>query len=125
MYFSYLKGPPPPTPVQASQARWVGVRVHVILLGIVGYVLYDNCTVNISIPNKCKKRTRVFDYSVVTMYSRKKRRRLISKKKIVHSTWYSHSENIFILNEFNRDMHLCGESLTNICMCDVFVQHSF
>jgi hypothetical protein len=35
---------PPPTPVQASQARWVGVRVHVILLGIVGYVFYGNCT---------------------------------------------------------------------------------
>jgi hypothetical protein len=29
-----------PTPVQASRARWVGVRIHVILLGIVGYVNY-------------------------------------------------------------------------------------
>ncbi len=26
----------PPTPVRASQARWVGVRIHVILLGKVG-----------------------------------------------------------------------------------------
>jgi hypothetical protein len=34
------------------------------------------------------------------------------QEKIVHSTWYSYSENIFILNEFNRDMHLCGGSLT-------------
>jgi hypothetical protein len=65
----------PPTPVQASRARWVGVRVHVILLGIVGYVFYSNCTVDIIIQNKCKKRTRVFDYNVVTMNSKKKRKR--------------------------------------------------
>jgi hypothetical protein len=25
----------PPTPVQASQARWMGVRIHVLLLGII------------------------------------------------------------------------------------------
>jgi hypothetical protein len=35
MYFSYLIGPPP-TPVRASQARWVGVQIHIILLGMVG-----------------------------------------------------------------------------------------
>ncbi len=61
----------PPPPVQASRARWVGVRIHVILLGIVGYVFYGNCTVIINIKNKCKKRTRVFDYSVVTMIAKK------------------------------------------------------
>jgi hypothetical protein len=33
--FQLPKGTPP-TPVQASQARWVGVPVHIVLLGIVG-----------------------------------------------------------------------------------------
>ncbi len=51
MYFSYLIGPPP-TPVRASRARWVGVRVHVILLGMLGYVFYSDCTVYIVIQNK-------------------------------------------------------------------------
>jgi hypothetical protein len=39
MYFSYLIGPPP-TPVRASRARWVGVRIHVILLGMAGKMYY-------------------------------------------------------------------------------------
>jgi hypothetical protein len=51
MYFSYLIGPPP-TPVRASRARWVRVRVHVILLGMVGHVFYGNCTIDIIIQNK-------------------------------------------------------------------------
>jgi hypothetical protein len=51
MYFSYLIGPPP-TPVWASRACWVRVRVHVILLGMVGHVLYGNCTIDIVIQNK-------------------------------------------------------------------------
>jgi hypothetical protein len=38
--------------VQASRAHWVGVRVHVILLGIVVYVFYGNCTEDIIIQNK-------------------------------------------------------------------------
>ncbi len=31
--------------MQASRARWVGVGVHVLLLGMVGHVFYGNCTV--------------------------------------------------------------------------------
>jgi hypothetical protein len=60
IYFSYLSGPPP-TPVRASRARWVRVRVHVIVLGIVGHVLYGNCTIDILIviqkflPSYCNK----------------------------------------------------------------------
>jgi hypothetical protein len=50
MYFSYLIGPPPP--VRASRARWVRVRVHVILLGMVGHVFYGNCTIDIVIQKK-------------------------------------------------------------------------
>jgi hypothetical protein len=53
--------------VQASRARWVGVRVHVVLLGIVGYILYGDCTIDINIRNKFKKRARVFDCSAVTV----------------------------------------------------------
>ncbi len=38
-YFFYnvfqLPNRTPPTPVRASRARWVGVRIHVILLGMV------------------------------------------------------------------------------------------
>jgi hypothetical protein len=38
--------------VRASRARWVGVRLHVILLGTVGHVVYGNCMVDIVIQNK-------------------------------------------------------------------------
>jgi hypothetical protein len=44
----------PSTPVRASWARWVRVRVHVILLGMVGHVFCGNCTINIVIQNKRK-----------------------------------------------------------------------
>ncbi len=32
--------PPPPLSVRASRARWVGVRIHVILLGMAGKKIY-------------------------------------------------------------------------------------
>jgi hypothetical protein len=124
MYFSYLKGPPH-TPVRASWARWVEVRIHVILLGIVGYVFYGNCTVIVNIQNKCKKRTRVFDYSVVTMSSKKREQYgWQTRKNIVHSTWYSYNWSIFILSEFNRYTFM-WQVITYINVLDVFVQHNF
>jgi hypothetical protein len=39
----------PPTPVQACRAHWVGVRIHVILLGIVMYVICGYYTVIVDI----------------------------------------------------------------------------
>ncbi len=86
MYFSYLGGPPP-HPCAGSLARWVGVRIHVMLLGIVNmyfmYCIYCYSSFRYLIIN-IEKRQDFLITHVVTMYGDKAKKVDYQKKHIVH-----------------------------------------